>query len=623
MAYLLWAESVVVSLMAVVLVTAVAARLVSRAARILLLVLVLLVPPAFYIALAILISKDHGGEMNNIMALLRASMLIVPFLVGAFIVCARGMSRPGGVARSANWRRGRLAIALLVAGGLHLMTIVLADLSIRNQAAGLRARACELASYVVPPPVADRDNAALDYRRASALLGSAENLPEAWRRQWTAGRDICTRDLRTKPPLLLTYTINKEMATDMLLCGGDANNDLLSSSVAGHLRMYKWLEKLDESDQSRLQNSSIEECSWMLLTARQPPEVAPLDANDPQLREFLRDKAEAIRMLRSGAGKSGCRFEYNYQDPTDANMIVANGQWIERLQMLLCISARVRAAEADADGAVDDINAMLALAEKAGSCPMMINVLVGMNCDYLALKTIRDLASDGRLNSASLARIHLVDGATWQGRLQPAMVMDEAFSLAVLAGLADGKITLADIGGRVGIDVGETMGYRLLNLTGDIAAVDRGFAELRSLQSKPYWQAKAACKKMGKDYNPFPSPLFRHPVEPIVRSVVTPQIGQPLALATVADARRAVVAAAVAACRYRIAHGQWPDKLADLVPEYLGATPLDPFDGKSLRFKSGDNEIVIYSIGPDAIDNSGAGFNYADGTGDFTFTLRK
>jgi len=105
--------------------------------------------------------------------------------------------------------------------------------------------------------------------------------------------------------------------------------------------------------------------------------------------------------------------------------------------------------------------------------------------------------------------------------------------------------------------------------------------------------------------------------------VVTPQIGQPLALATVADARRAVVAAAVAACRYRIAHGQWPDKLADLVPEYLGATPLDPFDGKSLRFKSGDNEIVIYSIGPDAIDNSGAGFNYADGTGDFTFTLRK
>ena len=167
------------------------------------------------------------------------------------------------------------------------------------------------------------------------------------------------------------------------------------------------------------------------------------------------------------------------------------------------------------------------------------------------------------------------------------------------------------------------MGYRLLRLTEDIAKNDRIFKELGRLQPKPYWQARANRAKSDKEYNPFSGQGLGRLFEPIVSYVVNPEIDPLLALAAAADARRAAVAAAVAACRYRTARGQWPDKLEDLVPEYLGAAPVDPFDGKGLRFKSGDKEIVIYSIGPDAVDSSGAGFNYANGTGDVTFTLRK
>ena len=44
---------------------------------------------------------------------------------------------------------------------------------------------------------------------------------------------------------------------------------------------------------------------------------------------------------------------------------------------------------------------------------------------------------------------------------------------------------------------------------------------------------------------------------------------------------------AVAIERYRLKYGKLPEKLPDLVPEFLAAVPLDPFDGRNLRYRKG------------------------------------
>jgi len=62
---------------------------------------------------------------------------------------------------------------------------------------------------------------------------------------------------------------------------------------------------------------------------------------------------------------------------------------------------------------------------------------------------------------------------------------------------------------------------------------------------------------------------------------------------------------AVAAERYRRAHGSWPDALADLTPALLPEVPRDPFDGQPLRYRRLDDGAVIYSVGPDGQDNNG------------------
>jgi hypothetical protein len=52
-------------------------------------------------------------------------------------------------------------------------------------------------------------------------------------------------------------------------------------------------------------------------------------------------------------------------------------------------------------------------------------------------------------------------------------------------------------------------------------------------------------------------------------------------------------------------HGRYPERLSDLVPQYLPAVPKDPFDGKPLRYRLDRNGFRVWSIGKDLKDNGG------------------
>ena len=73
------------------------------------------------------------------------------------------------------------------------------------------------------------------------------------------------------------------------------------------------------------------------------------------------------------------------------------------------------------------------------------------------------------------------------------------------------------------------------------------------------------------------------------------------------QARLRCAIAAVAAERYRLKHEKiWPGRLDDLVKDgLLKEVPKDPYDGKTLRFKRTPTGLIVYSVGPDLIDNGG------------------
>lgn len=56
---------------------------------------------------------------------------------------------------------------------------------------------------------------------------------------------------------------------------------------------------------------------------------------------------------------------------------------------------------------------------------------------------------------------------------------------------------------------------------------------------------------------------------------------------------------------YRRQHDAWPEKLTDLVPEYLTDVPTDPFSGKPLVYRRNGKSFTLYSFGKDGVDSGG------------------
>jgi hypothetical protein len=86
--------------------------------------------------------------------------------------------------------------------------------------------------------------------------------------------------------------------------------------------------------------------------------------------------------------------------------------------------------------------------------------------------------------------------------------------------------------------------------------------------------------------------------------------------------------AAIAVERFRLAHGQLPNTLNELVPQFLSTMPDDPFDGQPLRYHRLAKGYVIYSIGADGHDDGGrekpADWKSTDKTTyDITFTVER
>ena len=62
---------------------------------------------------------------------------------------------------------------------------------------------------------------------------------------------------------------------------------------------------------------------------------------------------------------------------------------------------------------------------------------------------------------------------------------------------------------------------------------------------------------------------------------------------------------AFAVAEYRAQKGDYPAKLADLVPKYVAAIPQDVFSGGALHYKPQADGYLLYSVGPNGKDDGG------------------
>jgi hypothetical protein len=71
--------------------------------------------------------------------------------------------------------------------------------------------------------------------------------------------------------------------------------------------------------------------------------------------------------------------------------------------------------------------------------------------------------------------------------------------------------------------------------------------------------------------------------------------------------RNLILAFALAA--FHADHGRYPAKLAELAPKYIEKTPDDVFSGKPLIYRLVGAGYLLYSVGPDGVDDDGRSYD--------------
>ena len=82
-----------------------------------------------------------------------------------------------------------------------------------------------------------------------------------------------------------------------------------------------------------------------------------------------------------------------------------------------------------------------------------------------------------------------------------------------------------------------------------------------------------------------------------------------------AEAARRIVVTAIALKRFQLRHGEFPASLSELTPDLLPSVPVDPVDGKPLRYRlNADGTYTLYSVGEDGVDDGGDPTSLASGS---------
>lgn len=161
---LLWIESLAAALLLTATAASVLAHIKRGWRRSLLMGLVLAVPLTIGILQTIFSFFLQQSLIVNHWLTFTLSWTIA-LLVGIRLILWRGMKETDGVAAAARWPSAHLAIGLVAALSLHLITFWNLDANMRLRLSSVRMEAGALALAAAPPRIPDAENAAFIYEK--------------------------------------------------------------------------------------------------------------------------------------------------------------------------------------------------------------------------------------------------------------------------------------------------------------------------------------------------------------------------------------------------------------------------------------------------------------------------
>ncbi|HMC89437.1 MAG TPA: hypothetical protein VKI17_07805, partial [Gemmataceae bacterium] len=331
------------------------------------------------------------------------------------------------------------------------------------------------------------------------------------------------------------------------------------------------------------------------------------------LRANLKEATAALAQARKLKDFPNGRYPVAWSEDAISTLL-PHLQRVRELANLLSADALLRAHDKDLDGALESCLANLNGSRSIGDEPTYISTLVRVAVRAVVLGRLEQVLSQGEPSEAALAAIQ----KAWEAEEQVPLFLaaargERAVGDRVILALQHGKMSSTTlVGGGPGSGVtGNASVDRIINyfrigsLTTNRAALLELHHDIIEAAQLPEMERKQRFDKIRVESVKLPW----------LARLLVPSADKVAQAMSRSAAQMRTLIAALAAERYRQAHGRWPESLAVLVPQYLREVPLDPFDGKPLRLRRLSDGLVIYSVGLDGLDNGGTlTNNFAPGT---------
>jgi len=325
------------------------------------------------------------------------------------------------------------------------------------------------------------------------------------------------------------------------------------------------------------------------------------------LKGFLERNQPALDLFARGAQCSGSRYPLDLTK--GANLLLPHLAGIKQAAQLGAVNALFQAEAHKGAEAAQGVSVALASARSLESEPLLISQLVRVAAEGVAEESLEQTLNRVALTADSLTQLQSAFGHS---------ANYEADGTGFNRALAAERLTAASAFDLPADKLRETISQASA-ATGaaamPAAEVDKLLANLKD--QKPFFTESINQFIIARK-EPFPArlkadDLVASRVEEakskqfVVAAALVPALAKATSKEAGGLARLRLAQTAVALEQFRAANtNHYPAALAELSPKFLPAAPTDPFDGQPLRYRKAGEGFVIYSIGPDLKDDSGA-----------------
>ncbi|MBA7616956.1 hypothetical protein ES703_24259 [subsurface metagenome] len=446
-------------------------------------------------------------------------------------------------------------------------------------------------------------------------------------------RPVADELLNAAPLYLKAVDLNKELSDDFLLFFAknyraivDEKNQRQVKELAGKINELLSNKKLWNYQEER---QYIQDEVFRVLSRFVGKKYYELTVEQRNIAErWVREHNDALELIIEGSQRPYCwrTYKSGAENPTEMmGVIIPNLSGTRKLARALIWRSQVRAEQGRFKDAFDDAKSCYRFGQHLKGDKILIEQLVGIAIEALAVRNIRDIAGGFEIDSTILVDFQrnfeqIIAGEDFAVSLEAEklFVYDEIQRCFTEDRFGGGHLYLSRIGSfseghPYGLDeilVGAIFSPQQWPRAAKVLFAHPGKKQTREMADRYYdfW---------GKLYHKTPGQIRAEGIDAekeamgIIEGNVLLQIFSSAfaRVNEIANRNKTEVYATVtllALLRYEKDKGSYPNDLQQLITAgYLRQLPMDSFSDKPLVYKKTDDNFILYSIGPNFVDDGG------------------